>query len=316
MSILKKSTLLIGLFLCHSSQICAGPSLPIEQLSVESKVERICSRLAYGHDALWVKSGFKVVRMDKDTLEERVAAPLPALFRTRPFGVSEDAIWVADAKKDALYKFDTKTAELLLEITVKLSSRHARLAFNDGVVWILNPNPADPKGQLLTAFASVSGDVRSEIALPSGGFGVVYIDGSLWVTQPITGQLLRINETDGTALSTTELGGWPGPAVLGDGFLWVYNVADATVQRVDLDTGEVVATIPTSLPKTPEGFMVFGGGYLWLGPVEGNVLSQVDTGTNTESHLIEGTKFRGLAFGDGSLWVCDGSAIMRLAVPD
>ncbi len=272
--------------------------------------------MAYGLGALWVKSGFEVVRIDKDLLEARVAAPLPPLFRTRPLGVSQDAVWVADAKKDALYKLDPTTAELLLEISVNLSSRHASFAFSEDLVWNLNPNPDDAKGQLLTAFDSGSGDLRREIALPSGGFGVVLNNGSLWVTQPITGQLLRINETDGTLLSTTELGGWPGPAVLGDGALWVYNLANATVQRIDLVTGTLEVTISTSLPKTPEGLMVFGDGNLWLGPVELKVLSQVDTETNEERRVIQGTTFRGLAFGDGSLWVCDGSAIMRIAVPD
>lgn len=307
---------LFGFLLCLAPQIRAESVLPFEQLLVESRIERLSARLAYGHGALWIRSGFEVVRLDKDTLEASVAGPLPPLFRTRPLGLSTEAVWVADAKKNALYKLDPKTAELLLEIPVKLSSRHATLAFSDGLVWTLIPDPGNAKGQLLSAFDSRTGDRHRDIALPSGGFGVVCDEDTLWVTLPVDGQLMRIDHADGTLLSMTDLGGWPGPMVLGNGALWIYNVRDATVQRVDRGTGELIATIPTSLPKTPEGLMVFGGGYLWLGPVELGLLSQVDTATNAERRMIGGTRIRGLTFGDGSLWVSDGDAILRVAVPD
>jgi streptogramin lyase len=106
------------------------------------------------------------------------------------------------------------------------------------------------------------------------------------------------------------------------GAIWVSNVADGTVQRIDPATNQVVVTIevrPAIGPQDYDPFMVASDGVaIWVldgldASLDGDLmLSRIDPATNqvVESFLVqtpEGSTIDGrfLAVADGALWISD-----------
>jgi hypothetical protein len=96
-----------------------------------------------------------------------------------------------------------------------------------------------------------------------------------------------------------ELGRGASAAAFGFGSVWVTNLPDVSVQRVDPSTNRMVATIPVRGVES----MAFGGGSAWTAGINGT-LSRIDPSTNA----VTGTSSVGygtesLTYGSGSLWV-------------
>jgi DNA-binding SARP family transcriptional activator/ABC-type transport system substrate-binding protein len=102
-----------------------------------------------------------------------------------------------------------------------------------------------------------------------------------------------------------------GPAMMayGAGRLWVANVDDRTVSRIDPRTRKAVGPV-VSLGARPGG-LAFGAGALWVTDADGPVLLRIDPrfGTVERIHLRPdrfASPGRGVAVGAGSVWVALG----------
>lgn len=89
-----------------------------------------------------------------------------------------------------------------------------------------------------------------------------------------------------------------------DGSLWVADCKENALVRIDTQTAQKIATVPTGLASTGELNVVAGAGSVWVASdnVAGKV-SRVDPATNTVIATITvspGTWY--LAFGFGSVW--------------
>lgn len=112
----------------------------------------------------------------------------------------------------------------------------------------------------------------------------------------------------------------PGPVAIGAGSVWVGNLDDRTVTRIDAKRREATATIPLG-EQTPSG-LVFAGTSIWVAHGLRGTLSRIDPGydrvTNTFRVARGGEIARGggegtVAGGDGVLWAIFGdSTVVRL----
>jgi len=99
-----------------------------------------------------------------------------------------------------------------------------------------------------------------------------------------------------------------GAMVIADGSLWVANCGDGTLNRIDLKTAKLIATIPTGIAKLTEAELQLaaGAGSIWIASDAKGVIARVDTATNkVVASVTVDPETSYLAYGFGALWaVC------------
>ncbi len=131
---------------------------------------------------------------------------------------------------------------------------------------------------------------------------------AMWVSNKPKDSVSKLDPKSGTVTATVAVGKRPCSGLAtGFGSLWVPNCGDATtapsMSRVDLKTGEVVATIKTGVGNT-EGAIATGAGSVWLLTDAKGTLARFDPATNAvvaEIYLSPGSY--GVAFGEDAVWV-------------
>lgn len=179
-----------------------------------------------------------------------------------------------------------------------------------------------PAASTLTPVASVA---SVAIAAGPAPWTMTAAGGSLWVVNsPGTG-LERRDATTGALLSTIAMSFdvYADPARADSDSLWVATEADGKVRRIQLATGEVVATIdiPDGIKPVsgdePAGIAVDDrGAWVVSGGIE-RTLTLVDRATNTVTSRFPLTVPHpaDLAVGFGSLWVTDGDGQLHRIDP-
>lgn len=116
----------------------------------------------------------------------------------------------------------------------------------------------------------------------------------------------------GTVIAAIPVGAVPEGHVFATGSLWVSNIEDQTISRIDAATNTVVATIPVGSPTDHPAMVAAWGDEIWvLNPVD-RTLMRIDPATNTIATTIaigEGADPvndpQRLAVSDGAIWVSD-----------
>ncbi|MDT0508495.1 DUF6923 family protein [Novosphingobium sp. MMS21-SN21R] len=95
-----------------------------------------------------------------------------------------------------------------------------------------------------------------------------------------------------------------GAMAISDGSLWVADCKENALVRIDTQTAQKLATIPTGIAN-PQGELnvVAGAGSIWVASDQKGIVSRIDPATNKVMANITvspGTHY--LAFGHGSLW--------------
>jgi class 3 adenylate cyclase len=113
--------------------------------------------------------------------------------------------------------------------------------------------------------------------------------------------VVAIDSESGEARGIVEVGAGPASLAVGGGAVWVANLDDGTVSRVDSDTLTEAGSrggigIPTS--------MAVGEGGVWVADGVSNTLYEIDPGTN-RVEIHEGVGGNGVAVGFNYLWVID-----------
>ncbi len=95
-----------------------------------------------------------------------------------------------------------------------------------------------------------------------------------------------------------------GAMTIAHGALWVADCKDGTLNRIDIRTAKIIATIPTGIAN-PDGELnvVAGDGSIWVASDDKGVVARVDPASNRVIASVPvdpGTWY--LAFGFGSVW--------------
>lgn len=145
------------------------------------------------------------------------------------------------------------------------------------------------------------------LALRDGGGSVTVSPNSVAVVDPSSGRVVEV----------VNVGRRPGPLALGAGSIWVGNLGDRTVTRIDSRDRTVEGTITVD-NRTPTG-LAYGFGAVWVAHGLLGQVSRVDPQFNDVSPPIDvgGTAFGwpvgSVAVGLGSVWVVFGdSTLARL----
>lgn len=288
----------------------AFEELPADDLAVVQEMKRNAMNTAFGFDALWVATGFKLLRVDPASNEITEIALKDASQKQRRIAVGEGAVWIPDVGAKTVFKVDPEAREVVAGIPLNMLSTQGSIGVGEGSLWVVS---ADGFEKTLVRIDAATGDLEASIALPSAGVGVMAAYGAVWVTSNMGDELHRIDPATNTVASTVKMG--DGPLFMTAGFdsIWVHNQTDALVYRVDPANGEVLATIETGLPSGLADIDA-GGGSIWINTPYNVPLAQIDPATDTLVRRYAGrTGGDTLRFGAGSLWI--GGATLRRVTP-
>jgi YVTN family beta-propeller protein len=130
-----------------------------------------------------------------------------------------------------------------------------------------------------------------------------------------------IDPETGRVVDDITVGTRPGPIAVGAGSIWVGNLDDRAVTRIDLDRRTVLRSAIGLEGRTPTG-LAFGFDFVWVAHGRSGLVSRIDPQFNQPSQPIEvaGTAFGSpngsVAVGAGSVWVVFGDSTLARIEPE
>ena len=116
------------------------------------------------------------------------------------------------------------------------------------------------------------------------------------------GRLAELDPETGKVVAHADVGGFIDEAVLGGGGLWVLDITDGALTRVDTRTLE--ASDPTGFSGSVLG-MAADDEHVWLLETSGNDVIPVSADGIVGDPISVGEDPSGIAVGLGAVWVCD-----------
>lgn len=155
---------------------------------------------------------------------------------------------------------------------------------------------------LIAAPAAASAQAEQVIQVPGFADFLAPDGDAVWVTN--RGKVEKWSRTQGK-LAEVAIARPCGAMVIAAGSLWVIDCAGGTLNRIDLRTARLVATIPTGIPKLDkfELQLAAGAGSIWIASDEKGVISRVDPATNKVAATVAvdpDTSY--LTYGFGAVW--------------
>lgn len=111
--------------------------------------------------------------------------------------------------------------------------------------------------------------------------------------------MLAFDPADGEVVGTLDHAADAGTAFDGK---YLYQIAEARIDKIDPATGDVVASIPAPGAGGDSG-LAWAEGSLWVGQYRDRKIHQIDPATGTVLRSIESNRFvTGVTWVDGELW--------------
>jgi streptogramin lyase/predicted Ser/Thr protein kinase len=174
-----------------------------------------------------------------------------------------------------------------------------RLAVGPQTVWVTSA--ADGT---LSGVDAETRRVVSKLRVGRGVSGVTIGAGSVWVSNPRTGTVLRIEPT-GRVTARVPVGGSPGAIVSGGGRIWVADEDGAGVTAIDARTARILRR-GLGTQAAPLRLAVGAGG-LWVSSASTATVRRIDLGTmSVDPPILAGRGPAGITVGQGLVWVANG----------
>jgi DNA-binding beta-propeller fold protein YncE/predicted Ser/Thr protein kinase len=182
-----------------------------------------------------------------------------------------------------------------------------RLAAGPQKVWVTSAREAT-----LSAIDSSTREVVGTTRLGRGVSGVAVGAGSVWVSNPRSGEVMR-TDSEGRVIARIEVGGRPGAIAFGGGRAWVADERGAGITAIDAGDNEVYrrGIAPHSAPLR----LAVGAGGLWVSNATSGAVRRVDLGRATAGEPIPvGRGPAGITVGNGYVWVANsrGGTVIRV----
>ncbi len=173
-----------------------------------------------------------------------------------------------------------------------------RLAVGPRTVWATSA--ADGT---LTGIEPNTQRVVSKVHVGKGASGVTIGAGSVWVSNPSNGTILRL-DTAGNVTARLHLGGSPGAIVSGGGRIWVADEDGAGITAIDGPKARVIrrGLAPHAAPLR----LAVGAGGLWVSSASTGTVRRIDLGTLAVGPpILAGRGPAGITVGHGLVWVAN-----------
>jgi glutamine cyclotransferase len=143
--------------------------------------------------------------------------------------------------------------------------------------------------------------------------GVSYDDEHVWFASG--DKLNALDPESGQTVRSMDIAAHAGTAFDGE---HLFQIADGRIQKIDLKTGSVIATIPAPGGGRDSG-LAWAEGTLWVGQYSERKIHQIDAETGAILRTIESSRFvTGVTWVEGALWHAtaeDGESDLRRINP-
>jgi YVTN family beta-propeller protein len=235
-------------------------------------------------------------RIDPETNE------LVATFRlgsdATGVAVGERAVWVISLDDNRVAKIDPATNDV---VATGSSPGPDAIAVGGGSVWVLN-------GSTISELDPATASHVGEVLLEDGGELIAFGSGALWVADPLSGVLARINPRSGSTVATLDLADQIGlleQLAAGEGAVWVSTsnvlAGDFGLLQIDPRTNREPGRIRL---RGGAAGVAAGEGAVWVANTLRGTVSQIDPSTNRLLRTLPvGDGPIGVAAGEGAVWV-------------
>jgi outer membrane protein assembly factor BamB len=142
------------------------------------------------------------------------------------------------------------------------------------------------------------------ITLPAAPSAIALSDDAVWVSQVrgtgVPDELLKLDPHTGETLARTQVPNGIEALTTGRSALWIAT-GGPRVQRVDLETGQIVDTVPVGRTRSEDA--AYGGGALWLATPADDAVYKLPRGDGPPIAISVGRAPRQLALGNGIVYV-------------
>jgi DNA-binding beta-propeller fold protein YncE/predicted Ser/Thr protein kinase len=174
-----------------------------------------------------------------------------------------------------------------------------RLAVGPRTVWVTSAVSGT-----LSGIDAETRRVTSKARIGRGVSGVTIGAGSIWVSNPRNGTVLRV-DPPGRVTARIPVGGSPGAIVAGGGRIWVADEDGAGVTAIDAQEAQIVRR-GLGTHAAPLRLAVGAGG-LWVSSASTATVRRVDLGTmSVDPPILAGRGPAGITVGHGLVWVANG----------
>jgi peptide/nickel transport system substrate-binding protein len=129
----------------------------------------------------------------------------------------------------------------------------------------------------LVAITGGSHVAVAAVALTGPPAAVVAANGSLWVADPQTQAVERVDLASAAITDRVPVPGQPGSIAAGDGAVWVASTLGGTITRIDPATDDIVQTV--RIPGATTGSLALRDGRLWAADTADDALIALDART-------------------------------------
>jgi streptogramin lyase len=153
----------------------------------ELRVPSGCGGLTFGEKSLWIAcpNENKVLRINPATnLVEKV---IDVAARPQSLAVGAASIWVLCEKDGTVDRIDPKINKVSKSIELDVPGAKGAIAFGEGSVWVTQA------GFPLTRIDPQSETVAQQFFGPGGGGAILTTPGAIWLSNPETGTLQRVD---------------------------------------------------------------------------------------------------------------------------
>jgi hypothetical protein len=287
------------------------PGRPV--VAARIRLDRPFTDVDVGFGATWVASQGALLRIDPQTNRVVATIPTPVSGESASIAFGEGAVWMTSGQANGVvYRVDPAANRVTAAIGVPGGAFGIVVAA--GTVWVTQFLP-EPDPGIVARIDARSNRLLAPVEVPNMPGAIRYGLDAVWVTSRFT--VSRIDPRSGAVTQPLHRVG--DVRAVGGGALWgsyANSADDAGVQRVDPDTGRVVATI-----RIPYGvLMAFGLGTLWVAQDASTITSggnqpdrtrpgrlyRIDPGNNRvlgRPVPLPGIAPTALAVGEGAVWV-------------
>ncbi len=155
----------------------------------------------------------------------------------------------------------------------------------------------------LSAIDAASREVTVRRHLARGVSGVTIGAGSVWVSSPRSGTVLR-TDAEGRVIARVAVGGRPGALAFAGGRLWVADGDGAGVSAVEAASNRVLAR--GIEPRAAPLRLAAGAGAVWVSSATSGTIRRIDPASASAGPPIRvGRGPAGIAVGGGLVWVAN-----------
>jgi YVTN family beta-propeller protein len=237
-----------------------------------------------------------LIKIDSDT-EQTVGEPVPVGNSPDQIAAGRGTVWVVDASDDNVQRLQSEPT-LQATATIPVGTDAQAISLGPQLAWVANTGD-DTVQRIDRAQAEAVGDPIGVGDSPIG----IHVGSKVWVTSVGDGTLSKIDiataQVEGAPLRT---GGGARGVTEGFGAVWVSNMRDNTVTRVNPNTFEVEAQIRVGeQPKE----LVAALDSVWVVNSKSNTVTRIDPRTNrvSGSPIPVGRNPIGIAATKRALWV-------------